>query len=95
MASLQISGSVRFEPLVGFNRTGHFRPISSLGFSRFRLGRPLLLLRSSSFSGDKSVGSGESKGDDKGFVTDAQRDGSASVLGFQLSPPGNLLRNPN
>lgn len=46
----------------------------------------MLRRSSSSFSG--GGGSGESDGDDKGFITDAERDGSGSVLGFQLSPPG-------
>ncbi|CAE6118156.1 unnamed protein product [Arabidopsis arenosa] len=90
MASLQISGSVKFEPLVGFNRIRYFRPIGSLGFPRFRrrfsIGRPLLLRSFSSFSGDKI---GESDGDEKGFIADAERDGSGSVLGFQLTPPGD------
>lgn len=95
MASLQISGSVRFEPLVGSNRSRYLRPIGSLGFPRFRrrfsIGRPLLLRRSS-FSGEKISGSGESENDDKGFMIDAERDGSGSVLGFQLIPPGTFSK---
>lgn len=46
-----------------------------------------MLRRSSSFSGDKI---GESVGDEKGFITDAERDGSGSVLGFQLTPTGKF-----
>ncbi|KFK27706.1 hypothetical protein AALP_AA8G418500 [Arabis alpina] len=85
MASLQISGSVRFEPVLGFNRTRCFRPIGRLGLPRrFSIGRPLFLRRSS-FSGDKI---GESENEEKGFMVDAERDGSGSVLGFQLVPPG-------
>ena len=87
MASLQISGgSVRF--VAGFNRTGCIRPICSLGFPRSRrrisIGRPLLL-RCSTLSG-------ESETDE---ITDSDRDGSgassASLLGFQLAPPGTTF----
>jgi len=42
----------------------------------------LLLRRSSSFSGDSR------ESDEERFITDAERDGSGSVLGFQLTPPG-------
>ncbi|KAG5394339.1 hypothetical protein IGI04_024302 [Brassica rapa subsp. trilocularis] len=85
MASLQISGgSVRF--VVGFNRTSYNRPIGSVTFPhsprRFSIGRPLLLRRASV--------SGESETDE---ITDAERDvsgsSSASLLGFQLAPPGD------
>ncbi|XP_010541484.1 PREDICTED: starch synthase 1, chloroplastic/amyloplastic [Tarenaya hassleriana] len=95
MASLQIGGPITINPSAGspgFDRSRCFLPIDHLGFRRFRgrfgIARPLLLRRCSVAGDEIGDPKGGEDDDDQGFVMDAERDVSGSVIGFHLIPPG-------